>query len=148
MYEFLKYSVSHVMTTAPVTIGPQTPLAHVEAIFEEHDFNGLPVLEESGRFVGFLTKLDLLKAFAFTSESKIPAYDDIIRQPAERVMTREPRTVEADLPLTKLLQQMVDTGHKSFPVVDAHELLGMVAREDVIRALRRAVAGQSPSHRG
>jgi len=44
MYEFLDYRVSDVMNENPVTVGPRTTLAEVEAIFEEHDFNGLPVV--------------------------------------------------------------------------------------------------------
>jgi CBS domain-containing protein len=41
---------------------------------------------------------------------------------------------------------MVATRNKSFPVVDEDgRLVGMVAREDVMRALRRAAAGERPT---
>jgi CBS domain-containing protein len=40
------------------------------------------------------------------------------------------------------LQKMIDTRNKSFPVVDGARVVGVVAREDVMRALRSAAAGQ------
>jgi CBS domain-containing protein len=41
---------------------------------------------------------------------------------------------------------MVATRNKSFPVVDPHgdRLVGVIAREDVMRALRRADSGERP----
>ena len=45
--------------------------------------------------------------------------------------------------LTRVLEKMVATRNKSLPVVDPHgdRLVGVVAREDVMQALRRAAAG-------
>jgi CBS domain-containing protein len=146
MYEFLSYRVADVMSARPVTIRPDISLADAEAIFEQHDFNGLPVVSPEGRLLGVLTKLDLLKAFSFTPQSMIPAYDEIMRQPAERVMTRQPLIVAPDTPLTRVLQHMLDTRYKSFPVLEADRLVGVVAREDIMRALRRAV-GAAPGER-
>jgi len=39
---------------------------------------------------------------------------------------------------------MIETGHKSFPVVDDGRVVGIVAREDVLKALRRASTGEPP----
>jgi CBS domain-containing protein len=57
-------------------------------------------------------------------------------------MTRDVATVTPRMPLTRLLQRMLDTRNKSFPVVDGARLVGVVAREDVLQALRRAAAGE------
>jgi len=144
MYEFLYYRVRDAMTAEPVVISAQAPLRAVESLFEAHDFNGLPVVESGGRLVGMITKLDLLKAFTFTPESIIPPYETIMGQPAGRFMIPDPETVGPDLPLTRVLQKMIDTRFKSFPVVENDRLVGIVAREDIMRALRRAVAGEKP----
>ena len=144
MYEFLEYCVADVMTPTPLVIGPRTRLADAEAIFEEHDFNGLPVIEAGGQLIGMLTKLDLLRAFAFGPRSVIPAYAEIMCEPAERLMTQTPLAIEPAAPLTRALQTMIDTRHKSLPVVEGDRLVGIVAREDVLRALKRAAAGQPP----
>jgi CBS domain-containing protein len=143
MHEFLEYQVGDAMTYHPVTITRATLLSRVEALFEEHDFNCLPVSEE-GALLGLVTKLDVLKAFAFTPRTMIPPYEEIIRQPAETVMTHRPITVTPDVSLTRVLQQMVDTGYRSFPVVVGGLLIGMISRQDILRALARAAAGERP----
>lgn len=147
MYEFLHYRVRDVMTGTPVVIGAETPLAAAQALFESHGFNGLPVAEDGERLIGLLTKLDLLSAFAFTPESIVPAYEEIMRQPAARFMNTDPVTVEPEMPLTRVLQKMIDTRFKSFPVVEDGWLVGVIAREDIMRALRRAIAGEPPPGR-
>lgn len=145
MYEFLEYRVEHVMTADPVTISPHTTLGEAEALFEEHDFDAVPVLGDSGRVVGMLSKLDLCKAFAFTTTRKVPPYEEIIRQPAAEVMTREFASASPTLPLTRALQAMIDASTKSLPVLDHGRLVGIVAREDILRAIRGAALGQRPA---
>jgi CBS domain-containing protein len=144
MYEFVSYRVADVMTREPQTIGPAAALAEAEAIFAAHDFNALPVVD-GDRLIGVLTKFDFLRAFVFTPEAVIPPYDDIMRQPVARFMTHKPVTVDPEMPLTRVLQQMIDTRCKSFPVVEGARLVGIVAREDLLRALRAAVAGECPA---
>lgn len=138
MYEFLNYRVSDVMTREVITVGPETPLADVEAIFERHGFNGVPVVDDAGALLGVLTKLDMLRAFAFTPLSIVPHYEEILRLPAQRVMTRNPQTVDPQMPLTRVLEELVRTRYKSLPVVRDGHLEGIVSREDVLGALRRA----------
>jgi CBS domain-containing protein len=144
MYEFIYYRVRDVMSAPAVTVGPETPLAEVEDLFERHDFNALPVVDPAGGLLGVLSKLDFLKAFRFTPESIAPHYDEIMRQSAESVMSRDPLTVDPATPLTRVLEDMITTRFKSFPVVERGRVVGMVAREDVGRALRRAAAGERP----
>ena len=144
MYEFLRYRVQHVMTRDPVTVAPGARLQDVEALLERHQFNALPIVDGGRRLVAIVTKLDLLKAFVFTPDSIVPPYRDIMRRPVEDVMTSDPLTVEPDLPLTRVLELMVTTRNKSFPVVEDGRLVGVVAREDVLGALRRAAAGIEP----
>lgn len=144
MYEFLEYQAQHVMTIGPETIEPSASLAEAEAIFEQHDFNAVPVVEPDGRLVGIFSKLDFLAAFMFTPASIIPPYDEVMRSRVGQQMTRELVTVAPDSPLTQVLEELVRTRNKSLPVVDGTCLVGMVAREDVLEALRRAARGERP----
>lgn len=144
MYEFLDFRVAEVMS-APKTVSPDTSLAEVERILEQTGYNGLPVVEDD-RLVGFVTSLDLLAAFRFQPDAILPPYEQIMRLPVSGVMVREPEVVQPRTPLTRVLEKMVATRNKSFPVVDpkGDRLVGVVAREDVMRALRRAEAGEGP----
>jgi Mg/Co/Ni transporter MgtE len=47
--------------------------------------------------------------------------------------------LEPAAPLTRVFQLMVNLKSRSFPVIGAdHQLVGMISREDVIRALKEA----------
>jgi len=142
MYEFLSYRVRHVMTRSPVSLPPTASLADAERVLDGNDFNGVPIVGDDGALLGFVTKLDALKAYAFTPESVIPHYEEIRRRSVTTVMTRDMRTVDLGMPLTRLLEVMVSTRYKSFPVVENGRLVGIVAREDLLGALRRAAAGE------
>jgi CBS domain-containing protein len=145
MYEFLQYQVRDAMTPDPIAISPRVKLREVQELFETHDFNGVPVVEDGRRLLGVLTKFDLLKAFSFDSHALVPRYDEIMEQTAERVMTRDPVTVSPQLPLSRLLQKLVEMRAKSLPVVEDGRLVGIIAREDVLKALRKAtVEHESP----
>jgi CBS domain-containing protein len=132
------------MTSDPTVVRQDVRLSEVEVIFEENDFNGLPVVGKSNELIGMITKLDLLKAFDFTKKSKVPHYDTVMAQRVPEVMTENLHPVFPDSPLTRVLQQMIETGHESFPVIEDDHVVGIVAREDVIRALARAAEGQLP----
>jgi CBS domain-containing protein len=50
--------------------------------------------------------------------------------------------VEPDVPLTRVLQLMVNLKTRSFPVLDRERrLVGIISREDVMRALRETTKG-------
>ncbi len=141
MYEFLDYQAQDVMNRA-VTIGEDATLSEAEQILEKHGFNALPVVDTAGRAVGVVTSLDLLKAFAFAEDTILPAFHKVMQRPVSEIMSRDVQTVCPRTPLTRVLQKIVDTRNKSFPVVDDDRVIGVVAREDVMLALRRAQAGE------
>lgn len=140
MYAFVQYVAADVMSHKPVTVRPDASLADVQALFEQHGFNGMPVVDDQGQLAGFVTKMDVLRAFTLKPEYIVPPYSEIMREPVGRVMTRAPVTVPPDYPLTRVLQRLVELGVKSLPVVEEGRLVGVVAREDVLEALRRATA--------
>jgi CBS domain-containing protein len=141
MYEFLDYVVSDAMTREPVCVAPGASLASVEQLLEQHGWNALPVVE-AGRLVGLVTSLDLLKAFRFTPASLFPPYEQIMTRPVRQIMRENVQTVAPRLPLPRALERMVRTRNKSLPVTEGDALVGILTRDDVMRALRRAVAGE------
>jgi CBS domain-containing protein len=143
VYEFLDYLVCDAMTRDPVTVSSRTTLADAEALLEKHGWNALPVVEGS-RLVGLVTSLDLLKAFRFTRDHLFPPYAEIMRSSVAGVMRQEVETVAPRTPLPRALEKMVRTRNKSLPVVEDDRVVGVLTRDDVMRALRRAVAGEKP----
>jgi CBS domain-containing protein len=120
------------------TVTRETTMRELEALFEKHDFNSFPVVED-GKMLGIVTKFDFLRAFAFTTDQMMPHYDELMRRPVAEMMTEAVVHVEPSAPLTRVLQLMVNLKSRSFPVMGPdRQLVGMISREDVIRALKEA----------
>ena len=141
MYRFLECTAGQYMTRSVTTVMRQLTMRELEQLFEKHDFNSFPVVEE-GNMLGIVTKLDFLRTFAFTTGQMLPHYDDLMRRPVIEAMTEAVVHVEPAAPLTRVLQLMANLKARSFPVVGAQgQLLGIISREDVMRALKEATQG-------
>jgi len=138
MYRFLEYAAGQYMTHPVKTVARQTTLRELEALFQKHDFNAFPVVE-GGEMVGLVTKFDFLKTFAFATGQMLPHYDELMSRTVGEVMTEAVVHVEPAAPLTRVLQLMVNLKARSFPVVAPdHHLVGIISREDIMRALEEA----------
>ena len=136
MYGLIECSVRQFMTRSVVTVKRQTTMRELAALFEKHDFNAFPVLEE-GKLVGMVSKFDFLRAFAFTTSQVVPHYNELMSQPAAEIMTEAVVDVDPTSPLTRVLQLMVSLKTRSFPVIGAEgQLEGIISREDLMRALK------------
>ena len=144
MYEFLKWRVEDVMSK-PLCIAPDATLAEAERLLEQHGYNSLPVVDAQGTLQGVVTSLDLLRAFDFSQDAILPDYAKNMQRSVASVMSRDAQSVTPRAPLTRVLRKLVDTRSKSFPVVDAGRVVGVVAREDVMQALRCARQGETPT---
>jgi CBS domain-containing protein len=142
MYRFLECSAGQYMTSPAKTVTPQITMAELGTLFDEHDFNSFPVVEDGG-LVGIVTKFDFLAVFAFTRSQMVPHYAELMYRRVADVMTEAIVHIDPSAPLTRVLQLMVSLRTRSFPVVDADgRLAGMISREDVMRALREATKPQ------
>jgi CBS domain-containing protein len=138
IYRFLESTAERYMTRAIVTVTRQITMRELEALFEKHDFNSFPVVEED-RMLGIVTKFDFLRAFVFTTSQMVPYYDELMRKTVAEMMTETVVHVESATPLTRVLQLMVNHKTRSIPVISAEQqLVGIISREDVIRALQEA----------
>ena len=136
IYRFLECTADQYMTRAITTVTSQTTMRELQALFEKHDFNSFPVVEE-GEMLGIVTKFDFLRAFSFTTGQMVPHYDELMRRSVAEMMTEAVVHVEPTAPLTRVLQVMVSLKTRSLPVmVPVRQLVGMISREDVMRALK------------
>ena len=146
MYRFLECTAAQYMTRSVTTVTRQITMSELEQLFETHDFNSFPVVED-GKMVGIVTKFDFLKNFAFTTDQMLPPYGELMRRPVGEIMTEAVVHVEPATPLTRVLQLMVSLKARSFPVLSPQRhLVGIISREDVMRALKEATdeAAQAP----
>ena len=136
LQRFLSMQTKDVMTKLVITASRDLTLRELETLFEVHDFNGLCVVE-GHRLVGVVTKFDFLRNFIFTPGTVFPHYDELMKRTVGEIMTTKLCTVHPSSPLTRVLEMMVTTRDKSFPVVDGkNRLVGIISRGDIVRALK------------
>jgi CBS-domain-containing membrane protein len=141
MYRFLECTAAQYMTRSVTSVTRQVTMRELGQLFEKHDFNSFPVVED-GNMLGIVTKFDFLKTFAFTTGQMLPHYGELMRRPVAEIMTEAVVHVEPAAPLTRVLQLMVSLKTRSFPVIGPErQLLGIISREDVMRALKEATQG-------
>ncbi|WP_178918168.1 HPP family protein [Natronomonas gomsonensis] len=153
-----------IMTRDVETVSPEDDVSEVLTRLARADFNGFPVTED-GIVVGIVTQGDLVDLFQPSDrtlwipvgfppflESLTYAIDiswddfdvgvDMLRnagRPISEVMTTEVVTVGPKADVDELLALLADEERdiNRLPVVDeANALLGVVTREDLLRALR------------
>ncbi|MBR0795000.1 CBS domain-containing protein [Bradyrhizobium jicamae] len=144
MYEFLQETVADNMTRSARSVAPEMTVGDLYRLFASDDYDAYPVLRDDV-VVGFVTKLDALKVFAFTPDQMLPHYDDRMGTTVDEIMSCDVIAVEPDTNLQRVLHLMVSHRLKSLPVIDKyHQLVGIIAREDIMRALARCTKRQAP----
>ncbi len=137
-----------VMTTAVVTVRPDTPVKEIARLLLTHHISGVPVVSEDGKLVGIVTEADLLyKERPAVEEGGIlrllrrgqlaEAERKAEGQAARDVMTSPVVTVEEDTPLREVAALMARRQINRVPVVRGDQVVGIVSRADVLRALVR-----------
>ncbi|MEO8090862.1 MAG: CBS domain-containing protein [Gemmatimonadales bacterium] len=133
-------AVHEMMSTSPVTVGPATSVGDLLALFDRHDFNAFPVLDEHNRLLGIVSKLDLLELFLADDASTGAATGGVGTTRVEDLMHHEIVSVEARDPLSAAGALMLATKLRSLPVVERQDdrlmLVGILSRGDILRGLR------------
>lgn len=55
-------TAAEMMTADPITVGPDEPAEHAGKLISERHHNRLPVVDEEGRLLGVVTRVDVLAA--------------------------------------------------------------------------------------
>jgi len=141
------------MTRDVITIQPEDTLDVVAQIFEQYDFDGIPVVERDKKLVGIITAYDMIVQ---SSGMHLPTVLNIIKKiavdrgdrrdleahfaqlkqvKAKQMMNSDPLTVSPDDSVEELASDLAEH-HRVNPilVVDSGgKLVGVVSRYDVIR---------------
>lgn len=124
-----------IMTADVTCVGENESLADAARKMADLDVGSLPICGEDNRLKGMLTDRDIVvKALA---KGRNPS-DIRARELAEG----KPVTIGADDDVQEILRTMGAHQVRRLPVIDGHQLIGIVAQADVARALPNEVVGQ------
>jgi CBS domain-containing protein len=144
MYEFLQERVETNMTREVRSVVPETTVGDLYRLFATDDFDAYPVVRGDA-LVGIVSKLDALNVFALSQDHILPHYKEGMATTVDEIMTRDVIAVDGETSLQRVLELLVKHRIKSLPVVDdRRNLVGMIAREDVMRAMERTALRQYP----
>lgn len=132
-------TVREVMTPTPVAVRPGTTVGELKALFEAHDFNAFPVVDEAGALCGMVSKLDFLRMFRPARRRWLPDLRAVWAERVGDIMSAGLVAVEPGDPVVVAVDLMVETKIRSLPVVDRRGgkpvLVGIVSRKDLLRCL-------------
>ncbi len=123
---------AQIMTSPVVTVGPRTPARDAIALLAEHEVTSLPVVDEDASVIGIVSEVDLLRSRA-----------RLLPHPHARVPACTVRDVMSDVVVclsenadaADLADVLVDNRIRAVPILRGADLVGIVSRRDVLRAL-------------
>jgi CBS domain-containing protein len=133
--------VSDVMTPAPIVVSETTTARECVRTLSLGGVSGLPVLDAEGALVGVLSEADLLPRLAaargILGRRALEEERRREARTAGEACSRPARTTDPDSPLVDAAREMLDHDVARLVVLDGGEIVGIVTRHDVIRALVR-----------
>jgi CBS domain-containing protein len=141
--------VRDAMTAQVLTFGPDTRASDAAIRLSVEGIAGAPVVGPDGSVLGVISLRDLLAREGHlapqTSGPFLRGERHLANLTVADVMTRDVVTVGVDEPLIRAAELMDAEGVNRLPVVDEREqTVGILARDDVIAAIARAVRALQP----
>ena len=124
-----KIKVKDYMLANLVSFNTDTDILHaIHELIEKH-ITGAPVIDEHGNLVGFLSEKDCMKIAVDAS------YYEQLGGPVADFMHPEVDTVDADASILEAAKIFMDKPYKMLPVLDDQQLVGLLERRQVLRAI-------------
>jgi len=149
-----KRTVEDCMTPCLLTLTPNTSIDETMALLLQNGLSGAPVVSNDNELLGMVSSYDFLQKEAFQgallpiagSREDVEAYaqaaQKICAQKVGEIMTQNPITVEASLPMDRAAALMAEHNIQRLPVVESGKsglLVGMLTSMDVMRDLLHTV---------
>jgi CBS domain-containing protein len=109
-----------IMSGTVISTSPETSVKELSRLLTFHNVSGLPVLDERGKLVGIVSEADVIGKRGKT---------------VGEIMTRDIITVQEGDSLESVAQLMAEHRIKRVLVMRGQELVGLVSRADIVKAL-------------
>ena len=132
--------VADVMTSPAITTRGDEPLSVAAARMSEHGIKRLPVLDEKGKLIGVLSRVDVLKQVVSKEAKKRAAQAPIgAARTLGDIMIPEVPTIEEDAPLEEVIARFLEADTRRLIVIDnAGRPLGIISDADAVTRVQPA----------
>ena len=138
-----------VMTHPVISVSTRASILEAVRLMLQHKISGLPVFDESGKLAGIVSEGDFLRRAETDTLRRRPRWIELLVGPGKladeyvhastrkvsEVMTAEVHTVSENAPLNEVVTIMEQNHIKRVPVMYRDEVVGIVTRTDLLRAL-------------
>ncbi|NWG15188.1 MAG: CBS domain-containing protein [Chloroflexi bacterium] len=126
-------TVADIMTSNPITVERQTPLAEVIGLMKGRACRQIPVVDK-GRVIGIITDRDVRLAMnsPFVLHERRQDQELLHSVTAEACMTRDPMTIEASASAEQAAQLLRTYKFGGLPVVSEGRLVGIITVSDIL----------------
>lgn len=147
-----KKTAADIMTSPVIYVVVETPVGEIARVLLEHHISAVPVLGSSRVLLGMVSEgdlvgrtasedgkrrswwLDMIEKSSRTSDG-LRNYLEIHGLRAKDVMTSDVVTVDEDTPITVIAELLERKRIKRVPVLRKGQMMGIVSRADLLRAL-------------
>jgi predicted transcriptional regulator len=124
-----KVKVKDFMTTKFVTLKTDMDIIEAIKLLMHHRITGAPVTDPHGNVVGMFTEVDGMRVVLDS------AYNQNFGGKVEEYMSKEIPAIDAETSIVDAAEKFSKTTARNFPVMADVELVGVISRVDVLRAL-------------
>ncbi len=124
-----KITIADYMTSHLLTLKHDTDVSVAIKLLLSHQITSAPVLDDTGKFIGMFSEKDCMKVVLETS------YNQGLSGVVSDFMSDDLASVNADASIVDLAEKFEQSTERSYPVFDEHDLIGIVSRTDVLKAL-------------
>jgi len=128
-----KREIGQVMTEEVETSSPEDDITKIWGKMLETGFSGIPVVKD-GEVIGIVTRMDILRSGHVRISREDSKGKVNTPPPVERIMMTPVITLHPSDTVQKAAQTMMERNIGRIPVVEGGNLVGIVDREDVLRA--------------
>ncbi|MFC4902789.1 histidine kinase [Kocuria sp. CNJ-770] len=124
-----------IMTPGTECIGENQTLEEAARKMKDLDVGALPICGEDNRLKGMVTDRDIvIKCLAIGTDPR--------QVKAGQLAQGEPVTIGADDSVDEAIRTMTDHQVRRLPVIDGHDLVGMISQADIARSMPENRAGE------
>lgn len=124
-----KITISDYMTSNIQSVKPEMNAIGAIKRLLDHKVTCAPVLDPAGNILGMFSEVDCMKIILET------AYNQGMSGSVSDYMSTNVISVDADLSIVELAEKFKASSVRSFPVYRDNELVGVISRTDILKAL-------------
>jgi CBS domain-containing protein len=113
------------MTKEVISLDVDRGLEFLIRVMSESKVSSI-IITENDKVIGIVTERDLIKKILLP-------HKDIKKLKLVDVMTKDPMSVNSEMPLVEVSQIMRDRGIRHIPVIDDGKLQGMITQTDIVK---------------